>query len=56
MVLIVDNFVLFTLEYSPEDLLNPKRPCDNMEDETKLTFFSTDSFMLVYQSIHMHDC
>ena len=33
MILIVKKCVLFALEYSSEDLLDPKRPCDNEEDE-----------------------
>lgn len=53
MILIVKKCVLFALEYSSEDLLDPKRPCDNEEDEIKLASTPTDSFMFVYQSIHM---
>ena len=42
--------MLFALEYSSEDLLDEKRPCDNEEDEMKLISFPTDSFMSVYQN------
>ena len=42
--------MLFALEYSSEDLLDEKRPCDNEEDEMKLISFPTDGFMSVYQN------
>ena len=53
MVLTAKSCVFFALEYSFEDLLNPKRPCDNEQDETKLTSFPTENFMFVCQNIHM---
>ena len=53
MILTGKSCVFFALEYSSEDLLDLKRPCDTEEDEVKLTSSQMDSFMFVYQSIHI---
>ena len=45
--------MFLALEYPSEDLLHPKIPCDNEEDEIKVTFSPMDSFMFVYQSKRM---